>query len=147
MITKPSRPRRVTYLALGVLTIAGLSAVRFVQVLRQWTFLDSLPGVSPLYIAITGLVWMLVAGPLAWGLWRGRLWAPRYCQVAALIYSTYFWIERLFLFDRVPGRWIHVPENTPFILAANLLLLIFTFWSTTGARPNLFFGVTHERSS
>ena len=147
MRTNPSRPHRVTYLALGVLTIAGLSAVRFVLALRQWTFLGSLPGVSPLYIVISGLVWLLAAGPLAWGLWRGRSWAPRLVQAAALVYSAYFWVERLFLFDRIPGRWIHVPENTPFILAVNLLLLIFTFWSTSGAKPNLFFGVTHERSS
>jgi hypothetical protein len=147
MITHPSRPRRVTYLALGVLTIAGLSAVRFVLALRQWVFLGSLPGVSPLYIMITGLVWTLAAGLLAWGLWRGRPWAPRLCQASALVYSAYFWAERLFIFDRIPGRWIHVPENAPFILAVNLLLLIFTFWCTSDAKSTLFFGVTHERSS
>lgn len=147
MTTIRSRPRRVTYLTLGVLTIAGLSAVRLVMALRQWKFLGGLPGVSPLYITVTGLIWTLVAVPLVWGLWRGRSWAPRYARVAALVYSGYFWAERLFLFDRMPGRWIHFPENAPFILAANLLLLIFTFWSTSGAKPDLFFGVTHERSS
>lgn len=147
MKTNRSRPRRVTYLALGVLTIAGLSAVRLILALRQWTFLGSLPGVSPLYIMSTGLVWTLVAGLLVWGLWRGCSWAPRYSQVAALAYSSYFWAERLFLFDRTPGSWIHLPDNAPFILVANLLLLIFTFWSTSGAKPDLFFGVTHERSS
>lgn len=147
MKTARPRPRRVTCLALGVLTITGLSAVRFILALRQWTFLDSLPGVSPLYIMITGLVWAFVGGPLAWGLWRGRPWAPRFSQAAALVYSAYFWAERLFLFDRTPGAWIHMPENAPFSLAVNLLLLIFTFWSTSGPKPNLFFGVTHERSS
>ena len=147
MTATRSRPRRVTYLTLGVLTIAGLSVVRFVMALRQWKFLGDLPGVSPLYIMVTGLVWTLVAFPLVWGLWRGRSWAPRYTRVAALVYSGYFWAERLFLFDRTPGHWIHLPENAPFILAANLLLLIFTFWSTSGAKPDLFFGVTHERSS
>jgi H+/Cl- antiporter ClcA len=138
------RPRRVTYLALGVLTIAGLSAVRFALAIKQWKFLDSLPGVSPVYIMSTGLVWILTAGPLAWGLWRGHSWAPRTCQTAALAYSAYIWIERLFLFDRTPGSWIHFPDNAPFILVVNLLLLLFTFWSTTGPKPDLFFGATHE---
>ena len=51
------RPFGVTLLALGVLSISVLNLVRLVLVISRWQFLSSLPGVSPLYIALTGLIW------------------------------------------------------------------------------------------
>ena len=133
-------------LALGVLSIAGLSSLRLYLAVRQWAFLDSLPGVSPLYISVMGLVWALAAAPLSWGLWWGQPCARRYSQIAALSYAAYYWFERLFLFDRISSRLIHLPGNVPFALLATVLCLCFVYWSTSSAKARLFFGVTHERS-
>ena len=60
---KKKRPFLVTLLALVVLIIASTNLIRLIGSIRMWDFLASLPGVSPLYIALTGLFWVLVGFP------------------------------------------------------------------------------------
>lgn len=55
----PPRPRRVTLLCLGVLIIVSLNLTRLILTIKNWDFLAGWSGVSPLYIALTGLVWTL----------------------------------------------------------------------------------------
>ncbi len=83
------RPLSVTLLALFVLTIACVNLVRWIQALKQWSFLASLPGVSPFYIFITGLVWALAGLSIFTGLWLGLRWAPAGTRIVILLYSLY----------------------------------------------------------
>jgi fucose 4-O-acetylase-like acetyltransferase len=62
---KSKRPFSVTLFALAVLSIAVIHLVRFIQAIQQWEFLASWPGVSPLYLAVTGIVWLGAGLPLA----------------------------------------------------------------------------------
>ena len=49
------RPFLVTLLAVLVLIISCINLIRLIEAIRMWDFLASLPGVPPLYIALTGL--------------------------------------------------------------------------------------------
>ena len=52
---RKKRPFLVTLLAVLVLFISCINLIRLIEAIRTWDFLVSLPGVSPLYIALTGL--------------------------------------------------------------------------------------------
>jgi uncharacterized membrane protein (DUF2068 family) len=118
---------------LGVLMISGIHLLRFIQTIRQWEFLGELLSISPLYLAATGLFWGGVGLILAWGLWRGRRWAPVLTLSAALAYSLYYWLDRLLLSGERPGT------NWPFATAANVVLLFLSTWILTHRRARAFF--------
>lgn len=132
------RPLSVTILALGVLTYAGFNLIRFYQAIRLWDFLSAIPGISPLYLVASGLLWGAVGVALAWGLWRGYAPARRLTLVFAAAYALYTWIDRL---------WISKPglsANLPFSAGLTVLLLLVTAWILTRPRARIFFGAMHE---
>jgi hypothetical protein len=137
LISAP-RPLSVTLLALGVLTIAGYNLIRFFQAVQLWDFLEKFPGVTPLYLVLSGLVWGASGLALAWGLWRGRSWARRFTGIFALAYTLYYWIDRLWISN--PG----LTANLPFSAGLNLALLSLTAWILTRPGARSFFGAMHE---
>ena len=131
----PKRPFSVTVLAWVVLIMALLGWLRLFEVLRQWQFLQNLTPVPPVfYLAITGLVWGLCGTALLWGLFLGRVWAPRLMRVAGLFYTFYYWLDRLLVANPayINTRW-------PFALALNITLLLFAFWVLARPKTKLFF--------
>lgn len=139
------RPFGVTLLALGVLSITGLNWVRFVLAISRWQFLGSLPGVSPLYIALTGLVWGVVGILLFWSLWRGLSWAPRLMQAVLLTYAAYYWLDKIFLVERNAlnnqgSLSAFLPLNWPFTVTMTVLLFIVTVWILSRPDTKAFFG-------
>jgi hypothetical protein len=139
------RPWGVTILTLFVLTIACLSLLRFVMSLAQWGFLASLPGVSPLYQALTGLVWACLGILLLWGLVRRQPWAPGGLRWGALLYALYFWLDRVFA-----SGWLTTgtpPANTLFTACLTILVLALVFWILSRRKNLAFFGEPHERPS
>ncbi len=144
----PSRPFSVTLLALGVLIIAGLNLTRLILTVRQWAFLSSLPGVSPIYLALTGFIWALTGLPLVWGLWRGLPWAPRLAQALALTYAAYYWLDHIFLAERLAGQGNaasgFLPLNWPFAAAITAILMVFVSWTLSRPKTKDFFGELHE---
>lgn len=145
MPTKPARSFGVTLIALLVLTIASLNLLRLIFSLRQRAFLGSLPGVSPLYQAFTGLIWASAVLVLFWGLWRKKRWAPKAVSWGALLYAVYYWLDRLFLTDWLRSR--QAPANLVFASGLTLILLGFIFWTLSRPKVKLIFGEPHERSS
>ena len=131
------RPFLVTLLALLVLTITGLYLLRFITTLSLWRFLWELPGVSPLYLALDGLVWAVIGLIDFWGLWYGRRWAPRATRVAAFIFVLNLWIERTVLAARSINQ-----SDWPFVLGLTLVLLVFCFWTTV--RASAYFGEMND---
>jgi len=139
---KLPRPRGVTYLAIVVLIMAGINLVRFIQALRQWDFLASLPTIHPLYTALTGLFWSLLLFPLAFGLLRGLRWAPWLTWAALFLYIVYFWLDRLLFVE--PFSFDGSDPALPFLVGAALfgILLVFLILRRKSARK--FFGEIHE---
>jgi hypothetical protein len=133
------RPTGVTLLAIGVLIFAGINLVRFIGSLQQREFLAGLLPISPFYLSISGLVWLVVGCILAWGLWLGRHWAVRATLVGVLAYSLYYWIDRLLLAAEKPGyNWL-------FSVVTNLLLLGIVFWVLNNRKAKIFFGELNDR--
>lgn len=143
------RPYGVTLLALGVLSITVLNLVRFIMAIRSWQFLDELPGVSPLYLTLTGFIWALTGMALFWSLWRGMGWAPRLMQAVMLTYAAYYWLDRIFLAERAASSLqesagVFLPLNWPFTITVTALLMGFTVWILSRTDTKAFFGERHE---
>lgn len=143
------RPWSVTLLALGVLIITVINLVRFVLSLRYWDFLASQPGVSPIYLALSGLVWSLAGAFLLWGLWVAKIWVPRLAQALALTYALYYWLDLLFLQDHplrgAPGTILAVlPTNWPFSLGVTVVGLAFIVWMLGRAKVKAYFGLAES---
>jgi hypothetical protein len=129
------RPFLVTLLAVLVLIISCINLIRFIEAIRMWDFLASLPGVSPLYIALTGLIWALVGFPLAWGLWRGQAQAPKATRILTLVFALYYWLDRLLIAQNV-----NAGSNWLFAAVATVVMILFIFW--TLGRSQKYFGTT-----
>lgn len=123
---KRHRPWSVTCFTLGVLTLATVNLLRWTQTLRQWSLLQELLPISPVYHLATGLLWMAAGLPLAWGLWKGRPWAPLWSRLATVAYLLYYWVDRLLIAD--PST---PPVNLPFAIGMSALTLLFVWWFFT----------------
>jgi hypothetical protein len=138
-VTARRRPLSVTILAIGVLIFAGINLTRFVVSIQQHEYLASLLPISPYYLTISGLVWLVIGLILVWGIWSGRRWAVPATLAGALAYSLYYWVDRLLLAADKPGyNWL-------FSAAANLLLLGMVYWALKNRKAKLFFGELNDR--
>jgi len=143
------RPGSVTILVLGVLIITVLNLTRLVLSLKYWDFLAPWPGISPLYVALTGLIWTLAGLPLIWGLWRAKSWAPRLMQAVALTYALYYWLEQVFLIDHpvsgaVEAKRALLPVNWPFAAVVTAICLAFMAWTLNRPKVKAYFGASGE---
>ncbi len=146
------RPLSVTILTLGVLIIAVINLTRFILSLREWGFLASRSGVSPLYLAFSGLVWCLAGAFLIWGLWAARPWAPRLMQAGGLTYALYYWLDLLFLQDHpVTGVGgvlkMVLPTNWQFSALVTIICLAYMAWTLSRSKVKAYFGQVHEKSN
>ena len=139
-IGKTRRPSGVTLLAGLVLIVAVVYLIRFALAIINWELLTELLPISPAYLAVSGLVWGVALPPLAWGLWRGQRWARRWTMIALLVFSLYYWCDRL-LMPGYPGRNV----NWLFSAGVNLLLLAWSWWILSRPKARAFFGELYER--
>jgi hypothetical protein len=128
---------------LGVLIIAAFNLDRLVQSIRMWDFLARLPGVSPFYMAASGLCWTLVGMFLTVCLWRGQR-----CPIiritygllplASILFIIYTWLDS----SLVDGRLGFAFDSTtwPFRAGLSLLALVFLFWTFSGSKAKAYFG-------
>ena len=89
----PRRSFNVTLIILWVLIIAVINLDRLVQSIQMWDFLAQLPGVSPFYIAASGLFWTLAGLLFTVGLWRGMRITYRLLPFAGVLYIIYTWLD------------------------------------------------------
>jgi hypothetical protein len=139
---KRKRPFLVTLLALVVLSITTIHLVRLVQTVALWDFLSGLPGISPGYLAITGLIGVLVGIPLFWGLWRGYPGTPTATRVVALLYVIYWWLDRLLTAGSRESL-----SNWPFSAGISAILLLLFFMPFLLPDVKAYFGASNERST
>jgi len=143
------RPRSVTLLALGVLIITVINLARLALSIRYWGFLSYLSGVSPFYLAITGLIWTVSGVFLLWGLWRAKIWAPRLMQAAGLTYALYYWLDLIFLKDHpMSGAsgaiQVLLPINWQFSAGMTVVCLAYIVWTLGGAKVKAYFGLVES---
>jgi hypothetical protein len=137
-VTTRRRPASVTYLALGVLTFAGIYLLRFILSIQQRDFLGNLLPISPGYLSISGIIWLVVGVVIAAGLWFGKRWAARATLVSAIVFSAYYWTDRLLLTADGPGyNWL-------FSAILNLLGLAIIYWMVSNRKARIFFGELND---
>ncbi|MGA9534010.1 MAG: hypothetical protein WBR18_14915 [Anaerolineales bacterium] len=89
-----SRPKLVTLLSLGVLTLTTIHWARFALAFR----LPALPLTVPYwYIPLTGAVWGTAGLVIAIGLFSGRRWARGATLGCSVAYTSWYWADRLLL--------------------------------------------------
>lgn len=137
--TTRRRPASVTILALIVLMIAVLNLVRFLTAIRQFGLLVKILSISPVYLALTGLVWGVLGVLLFLGLWKGFNWAYRFGRLGIILYVSYFWIDRI-LVRSSPERW----TNLPCLAGITVGFLAGMFWVTSRSGVKTYFGVWNE---
>jgi hypothetical protein len=125
------RPFGVTLLLWLVLSLSAWGLVRLLAALRWWTVLYEFEArLSPLFLAITGALWLIGGGVLLWGLFGGGRWTYRAIPMAIAVWLVEYWSERLFF--ESPRA------NLPFALIASLLLFIVTLISALHPRTKEF---------
>jgi hypothetical protein len=133
------RPKRVTLLAWALLGLSAWNALRLLQALRFWSVLSEYRArPAPLYLALTGGVWMAAGGMLAAACLRGKVWAwPGACGFV-LAYGLWYWLDRLLAQGPRPG--------VPLALALTLILLGLAALVLLSGRTRRFFGTgRHDR--
>ena len=135
------RPTSVTLLAVLVLSITIVHLVRFINTLTLWNFLTELPGKSPIYLALTGLLGSVAGTAVFWGLWTGKPRAPLATGILTVVYLGLQWIEQI-----IAVRAGNEFENWPFWVGMTLIGLIFVFWTLSHAGSKAYFGEMHESS-
>ena len=91
---KRRRPAYVTWLSLGVLTLAAVA----LSGLRAWSSLPDLPyAVPPLYLLIRNALWGVWGLLAAFGGFFGKSWAPRLIRLGGLSVVAWYWLDRLVL--------------------------------------------------
>jgi hypothetical protein len=107
------RPFRLTLLALILILAAVVNGLRLGEAIFFWKTLKEY-NTNPLYIAISGGVWLLAAFILALGLWQGKAWAWAGAICGVIGYGCWVWFDRLVL------QIHHI--NWPFALVFTVLL-------------------------
>lgn len=139
---RSKRPFLVTVLAIVVLSITIIQLVRLINTLASWDFLADLPGIPPLYFALTGLIWFSLGVILFWGLWTGKSRAPLAARTLTVLFLVYHWVERI-----ISVRLGNQLENWQFMLGMTILVFVFIFWTLSRSDAKTFFGEMHEQPS
>lgn len=125
------RPFGVTLLLWLVLSLSAWGAVRWLAALRWWDVLVEFGArLSPLYLSITGAVWVLAGAVLLWGLFSGKRWTRLAIPVSVFLWLVEYWMERVFFETPRP--------NLPFAILASLLLLTVTLVSVFNRKTKSF---------
>jgi hypothetical protein len=109
------RPLRIFILAMVVLTVATWNGLRLGEAVFFWKTLEKYDA-RPLYIAISGGIWMLIGLVLFLGLWLGKTWGWTAALGGISGYNIWYWFDRLV---------IQTPHtNWSFVLVVNFALLL-----------------------
>ena len=124
------RPVRVISLAIMLVFVAAWNGLRLGQTIFFWKTLQAY-GAHPLYIAISGAVWLITGLLLAWGFWLGKAWGWAAVLAGTAAYTAWYWFDRLVL-QQPHANW-------PFVLVANGVFLLIIFTILFSRRTRLFF--------
>ena len=106
-----------------VFWFAAWNGLRLGEALSFWKTLEEY-GAYPLYIAMSGGVWLITGLFLVRGLWQGKAWGRLAALGGAAGYASWYWFDRLVL-QKPHANW-------PFAMIATivfLLLILFILFS------------------
>jgi len=110
------RPRILTVFSLGIFIVSLFHLYKFIQILINFQILQTLPiTISPIYLAVIGLIWGVLGLFLTWSLWTGKPWSQRASLFLSLAYMIFFWIDLI---------WIAEPEVLQTRWLINLILTV-----------------------
>jgi hypothetical protein len=124
------RPFHVIFLAIIVVIYAVDNGLRLGETIFFWNTLEEY-GAHPLYIVISGGVWLIAGLFLVWGLWQGKTWGWAAALVGTFGYTAWYWFDRLVL-QKPHANW-------PFVLIANIVFLLLIFMILFSQKTRLFF--------
>jgi hypothetical protein len=96
--------------------LALWNGLRLIQAIIFWPILteyNSSPG--PLYLAVSGGVWLLAGVSAVLGMWKGKKWAWYMVVGGTPSYLCWYWLDRLVLQEP--------HSNWPFALVSTIILL------------------------
>jgi hypothetical protein len=131
------RPLRISILAICILWFTALNGLRMGEAIYFWRTLTEYR-VSPLYISLSGGLWLIAGLKLVWGLLQGKAWARTAVTCGTILYTFWYWFDRLVL-EEPHANW-------PFVLTANIILLLILFSILFSQKSSLFYKRdAHER--
>ena len=126
------RPFSVTILLWLVLSLTAWSGMRLASAILWWrTLIEFASSPGPLYIAISGGIWLMAGIGLLWGMWQAKAWIRYALLGAGAGFGVWYWCDRLLLQS--------ARENWPFALGATVLLLILVMICVVHPRTKAFF--------
>jgi predicted permease len=132
-------PVRVRILSLLALAVAAINGLRLGEAIFLWKTLKEY-GASPLYISVSGGIWLILGLILVWGFWLGISWAGMATVYGTAGYTAWYWFDRSIL------QGPHA--NWPFVLLINIIILVMIFGILFSLRMTRFFKRdVHERQS
>jgi len=133
---KKFRPVGITILAIFFLLFAAWNGLRLGETIFFWKTLEGYGG-SPLYIALTGAFWLIVALILFWACLNGKAWGRLTAFGGTFGYTIWYWFDRLVL-QKPHANW-------PFVLAVDIVFLLAVFLVLIAPNTRIFFQRdTHE---
>ena len=124
------RPLRIIFLALVVLAVAIWNGLRLGETIFFWKTLEQY-GAHPLYIAISGTLWILIGLVVFMGVWLGKTWGWAAALGGTVGYITWYWFDRLVL-QKPHANW-------PFVLILTLVLLLIILMILISRKTRRFF--------
>jgi hypothetical protein len=139
MVIINKRPMRVTAIAMLSFWFAIWNGARMAETITLWETLKSYDA-NPLYIAVSGGIWLITGFLIGLGLWRGKIWAWTAAFWSATGYSTWYWVDRL-VFQEPRANW-------PFALGITVLSFLFFIFILITLPTRIFFQKTaYERTT
>jgi hypothetical protein len=127
---KTKRPIRVKFLSLFLLAVAVWNGLRLGETIFYWKTLGQF-GAHPLYIAISGAVWLVSGLLLVWGLWLGKAWGWVSALGGTVGYTAWYWYDQLVV-QKPHANW-------PFVLIGNIVFLLLIFTILFSRKTRRFF--------
>lgn len=143
--TPPKRLWSVTILETGVLIITVMGFLRGYLAIREARFLASWPGVSPAYLAVTGILVGMLGALVLYGLVRRKHWGMRLAYAAMLTIALGYWLDQIFVADHPYGdpagaAKAFLPVNWPFAAAVTAILITYTGLVARSSKVKAYFG-------
>ena len=135
------RPFGVTLFLWMVLCLSAWGLLRLLATLRWWDVLDQFQSrLSPIYLAITGAVWMVAGIVLLWSIWAGKRWAYLAVPISIFAWLAEYWLERIFFQDP--------RANLIFMIAVTIVVSTMTLLITFNRKTKEFLlkSEEHEQS-
>lgn len=113
-MSKP--PFRVTLLIWLVLTFTAWNVLRaWTAVAWRGTLKEFSPQPSPVIIALSSVIWVIIGLILLWSIWKNKTWYTKLLLGTASVYTIWYWSERLI--------WQNPQPNWLFTVIVNLVII------------------------